>query len=125
MKRTQLSKEQKTNLIEICKSMFPEFNNISFGVSHWGDQVWFDQDGHNRHEFHWFELCATELPSRLFKAVLRENEKLEGRIGVYKETKREMEIDPSFENGADVIQKLLWEKVHPVDLLYQEFKKLN
>lgn len=118
MKPLQLTDTQRSNLIEMCKELFPEFNNINFGHGVHNKFVWFDSSGKNQKEIHWFELCVIELPRRMYKHYIRHSEALlvEGS---------NLTADFEFEEGSDVLHEYLWKELHPVDVLYKNFKKFN
>lgn len=124
MKSIQLTEEQKEKLLEMCKELFPEYNNIKIKCTLKGKKItvskriYFDGSG-NMMGFpkkemadvdpyitydwiHWFEFCMTHL-----------QDKLKGLGG--------------FENDFDCDVNLMscWYESHPVDYLYSEFKKLK
>lgn len=107
MKALELTKEHKSQLLEMCEVLFPDwhehcvetdgnsniivmFTNYVQG-SEWGQVI-----------FHWYEFCMTHI---LHKVLLEPNgyESIEDYIS---------------SNGYFMFG-------HPVDYLYKKFKKLN
>lgn len=156
MKSIELTKEHKSKLLEMCKELFPEFNEWRFGKVTaegnledfynktknlpWQDRekyeqscdfLWIEKDFKYEHDdniersetwvIHWFEFCMTHLV-----------EKLNDLSDVYEE------IPPYVANvygGANGKWNLYVKfhfhypknryKKHPIDYLYEEFKKLK
>jgi hypothetical protein len=106
MKSTELTKEHKTKLLEMCKVLFPEYLNIQFRPI---DYLQFSGK-HNFH-IHWFEFCIIYIFPKLnqwFNAH-QLSEFLYQTIGHSKGIKpNEMNSFP-----------------HPVDYLYEQFLKLK
>jgi len=114
MKPIKLTEEHKSKLLEMCKELFPEdvfsFNNdcAEDGMidrNFAGNNVkpvkrlhWNDEGSH----FHWFELCLTYLFEKIF-------------------------VSPNgYESVNDYIgMNSVYTIGHPVDYLYEEFKKLK
>lgn len=117
MKALTLTKEHKSKLLEICKTLFPEYTIIQFGnQSNYYLESEEILDFYNDKEnflIHWFEFCMTHLSYKLQKElnkVVKDNE----RISLYHRN------DPIFHTyGKDILY------LHPVDYLYEEFKKLK
>lgn len=100
MKSIELTKEHKSKLLEMCKTLFPEYTTIQFGnQSNYYLESEEILDFYNDKEdfsIHWFEFCQCHLLPKLIKSY-------EKRIQYF--------IDTFTEN--------------PVDYLYEEFKKLK
>lgn len=107
MKRIELTGDHRIKLIEMCAALFPEYKSIEIH----GSNVYFDVTEH----INWFEFCYGELLSKIFNSGRHPDE-------YYKE-------DPAFDdtNGRfEFGQRFTWSNnFHPVDYLYQEFKKLK
>jgi len=115
MKSIELTKEHKSKLLEMCKILFPEYTTISndknpkfLTISWFTKQGYFihlmDDDLKENKMVHWFEFCMTHLSKKL-------------------------KVRPSLlENRAWSTLELTNSKFrlnHPVDYLYEEFKKLK
>ena len=120
MKNIGLTEEHKSKLLEMCKELFPTYN---FEFMRGKDEFGFDiydyftfyliEDYENNEwyksktDIHWFEFCMTHLPKKIFG-------------------------NPK-NNFQGINQRPYWcekiaesfAKVHPIDYLYEEFKKLN
>lgn len=128
MKSIPLSDEQREKLIVMCRRFFPEFNHIEFGDKSWKNEIWFDNDGKNQHEINWLELSLFELPKRLYKAALRESERLLS-LGAREGRGLAVDIDlpdsTPFESGMDVVFQWDVKGIHPIETLYYVYKKFN
>jgi len=112
MKQLKLNKEQRKILLEMCEDLFPEVNEISFVDD---NVISFMGANKEYHEFHWFELCMLELPKRIadnMNTVLPEST----HYRIYESMSKRL-------LGIHAIYVNLQPK-HPVDFLYQEYKKL-
>ena len=103
MKPIELTKEHKSKLLEMCEKLFPEYD---FTLDKWeqcfvtlGLKSKVVYDSH----IHWFEFCMTHL----FTKVIVE------QYGY-------MSISHAMSNGYYTIYSN-----HPIDYLYEEFKKLK
>lgn len=121
MNRKQtITLEQVNKMIEICKDSFPEYSNIKFTTRYGTHEVWFDSSpdkSPDPQEFHWFELCVTELP----RIVL---EKLQ-RPTIDDEDLKHHELHNAYQSGGEMLFVALSEGKHVIDLLYKEYKKLK
>ena len=103
MKSIQLTEEHKTKLLEMCKVLFPEYPDLQFGVKekhNWSKEyLVFGLTG-NEPIIHWFEFCTITLWNELYL-----------KLG-------NLELKSYYE-------LLLNDLIHPVDYLYEEFKKLK
>jgi len=108
MTNIQINEEQKKKLLEMCTSLFPESNwhmsteNGTCGMHARDYNKFFIYQGSNPYNFpqsviHWFEFCLTKLLDKLCDY---------GVMGLYNTT------------GYFGIE-------HPVDFLYEKFKKLK
>ena len=111
MKQIELTEEHKSKLLEMCNQLFTEdeftfdndlgddgFIDRNFLGKNKSNLMWDDEGSH----FHWFEFCMTHLQDKI--------KQLNG-----------------FENNPDCDIELMscWYENHPVDYLYEEFKKLK
>ena len=117
MKSIQLTEEHKSKLLEMCKELFPEMDayivndtkeSNGFILGTWGQST----DGIT---IHWFEFCMTHLIDAL----------------AWENITSDMLADCQYENAR---LKYLLElakdrpdpgQYHPIDYLYEEFKKLK
>jgi len=117
-KRISLSREQVDKLLEMCKDSFPEYSHIDFKAEH--NEVWFSSkpDIHpDPHEYHWFELCTTELSRVMFTKLEkfnREDEEL-----------KNAHLQNAFQTGGEMLFFSFTEGIHIIDLLYKEHKKIK
>ena len=119
MKNIELTENHKSKLLEMCKVLFPEYTTIpndknpKFLTINWfTKQGYFihlmdDDDLKENKMIHWFEFVMTHLPEKIFKNPKGNFQGINGR--------------PYWcEKVAESFAK-----VHPVDYLYEEFKKLK
>lgn len=122
----QLNQDRRDKLIEMVKVLFPEFSNVRFGKGWERYNVWLDNIPNSKPdpiEIHWFELCVTELPDRLFKTL---NKIVDDKINRTKEQQdRIYELYEPELIVLDVLDLLIMGSKHPVDTLWNEFKKLK
>ena len=113
MKNIEINEKQKENLLKMCKVLFPEYviypaDNDGFieGEQWVGDQNMGEDRPVNEFNIHWFEFCMTHLCDKMIEL---------GEL-------------PNFNNKLDYdffsILQSSWRESHPVDYLYEEFKKL-
>lgn len=102
----QLTEEHKSKLLEMCKALFPEMdahtvkdvedsNGMILGT--WGQST-------NGIAIHWFEFCMTYLIQKI------------------------SQINPKTDHDYEHLIEGLFintNEKHPVDFLYEEFKKLK
>lgn len=121
MKSIELTEEHKSKLLEMCKTLFPEdifsFDNddgedgiidrnfAGDNIPHEKKLSWYNEGSH----FHWFEFCMTYLMYKLSY----EFSKIPNAKG------KPIHIELWELNKGDYFKK------HPVDYLYEEFKKLK
>lgn len=128
MKSLELTPEHRTKLLEMCEALFPEQSPFQIGIPGELRKGW----GYSKHFIfgksdifaddgvfcHWFEFCMTHLVEAIIATyvVNKDGEK------VYKRT-----LNDSL--SIFYLQTLLfsrgYDKQHPIDYLYNEFKKLN
>ncbi len=118
MNPIELSKEQKDKLLEMCKALFPEHFTDDYNL--WSiDKDYITYWKYNNVaewseiiiKIHWFEFCINEIPLRLYQ--------LENDTSGISDAHEE-----SFIKYLGEIAYYIYEK-HPVDYLYEEFKKLK
>lgn len=114
MNKLSLTDEQKKKLLEICEDLFPECKEIRF-FGDYQDYVLFNFISGKSLDVYWLELCMFELPKRIAengKSVLPEST----QYRIYESmSKRILNIHPTYSKV---------EPKHPVDYLYEEFKKI-
>lgn len=132
MKSIQLTEEHKSKLIEMCKELFPEYDFtldkwkqcfVTFGLK--------SKDLYEQH-IHWFEFCSRFLMSKLDNLYF---EKVMDPVDPFSKQNKDKNLKYPDNWGE------LWSirpflmftsnlngvsyKKHPVDYLYEEFKKLK
>lgn len=128
MNSIQLTEEHKSKILEMCKVLFPEYNKkiIYDGgkgcrpehkIKITGTTIYFPyiEDGDKEplkynvqfKDIHWFEFCMTNLVASLVK-----KDNLSNRI--WREVWDKL-------NGGPMVGI----KEHPIDYLYNEYKKLK
>lgn len=114
MERLYLTQDQEKKLLEICEDLFPEYSEVYITNGILRDYIFFVKDG-KEERFLWLVICLFELPKRIAensKSVLPEST----QYRIYESmSKRILNIHPTYKNV---------EPKHPVDYLYEEFKKI-
>jgi len=125
MKTIKLTSQQKYRLLEMCRSLFTEYDHIylnngkgKHGSSeHIGFGTKMGEDLIAYTYVHWFELCITHLAEKIIATYkIWEGEK------IYKRTLNEDLSEfylgsLNFSRGDN--------KNHPIDYLYKKFKELE
>ncbi len=113
MKSIDINKKQKEMLLEMCNKLFPEYKEIILEIedNYEGskDFIQFTKINPNYGDtiyIHWFEFCWTLL-----------NKILESNLSPIKDSETIKEF------GLICFNQ--FESLHPVDYLYEEFKKLK
>lgn len=113
MKIQTLDKIQQNKLLKLCKQFFPEYESIRFNESY--SSFVFEGGISKENEsinIHWYQLCLTELPKRIWKKV-----NTLFFFGDYGDDRTRMSypynrIEPSIINS----------NIHPVDFLWNFVK---
>ena len=110
MKNIEINEKQKENLLEMCKELFPKYdfrinkplfsNNESLSTVQFGKK---SKTVYGK-EIHWFEFCMTHLKDKLQDKLEKVNK-----------------LDYNYQMKS---YDSWWES-HPIDYLYEEFKKLK
>ena len=107
---------QEKKMLEMCEDLFPEYCNFDVlpnGIVRF-EEV--DDKLEIKMSIYWFELCVLELPKRIShngKSVFPEDT----QYRIYESmSKRMLNIHATY--------KHIYPK-HPVDYLYEEFKKIH
>ena len=123
MKVQTLNKTQQKRLLSLCKEFFPKtpfielegirYKEYSYLSFHSGSEKegWLEE-----FTIHWYQLCLTELPKRIFDAMDEDNDSEE----LY------YLLNDGEGWGAEEIQIEVLKSKHPVDFLWdfvQECKK--
>jgi hypothetical protein len=120
MKNIELTEEQNMKLIEMCNTLFPE-HKWGWG-SDLAEQNMIDCDIHLSGEdfklFHWFEFCMTHLAEKIIATF----ELTQDKERVYKRTFNE-ELSKFYLQSLEYSRD--YKKSHPIDYLYEAFKKLK
>lgn len=106
MKPLILTEEQKNKLLEMCKALFPEWkaHSLITGEQYVSDDSGEFSESDETFKIHWFEFCIMHLAAILYNKL--DSSDREFTILYY---------------GGMISQ----EAEHPVDYLYEEFKKLK
>lgn len=107
IKSIELNDIQKNKLIKICTDLFPEYNFISYFES--TGQIKLIPHRGEMQFIHWFELCITHLPEKIFN-IAKKNYIVGELVFPGKHRKNMLRII---------------EEIHPVDYLYQELINLS
>jgi len=114
MKIQALNKTQQKRLLSLCKEFFPEYEYIWWNSCYLTIVFGGGKSSNNKSiDIHWYQLCLTELPKRIWSKVNRlklmctdGNEKLEMCYPYSR-------LEPSVLNSYK----------HPVDFLYNFVKE--
>ena len=110
MKPLRLTGLHKSKLLEMCKMLFPEWKAHSLMSNETyvsDDDITSDYaDSNETFKIHWFEFCMTKLWIKI-NSLLN-----------HKTPEELMQMYNAFWDISN-------EKLHPVDYLYEEFKKLK
>ena len=117
MKAIELTEEQKEKLLEMCKSLFPEYEGIWFHSLHSTSLTGYLKTNKTQYcdfEIHWFEFCMTHLINSL----------------AWKCIKTDILADCEYEDArlkylSELAEDRVTGQYHPIDYLYEEFKKLK
>jgi hypothetical protein len=121
MKSIELTKEHKTKLLEMCKALFPEMfvptiqDNGYINYSETGKTIDYDD------RIHWFEFCMTHLANKIINTYWKchLNEK-------HYKTNLFEELSDFYLSTINCDKNIkLKQQIHPIDYLYEEFKKLK
>jgi hypothetical protein len=119
-RRITITREQVDKLLEMCKDSFPEYPHVTFETKRDTNEIWFSnkpEPSPDPREFHWFELCVTELPRVIF-------EKLD-RFARQDVEFEHIELVSAYQSGGEMLYNAVSEGLHVIDLLYKEYKKLK
>ena len=123
MKSIELTKEHKTKLLEMCNKLFPEkgkWFEILCG------KIYYSRNGKfPGKSIHWFEFCMTHLFLKIFPDTnsmsFGKPCKISNSIQHYNYLVHWLAGYPN-----DYFGKIInLEKYHPIDYIYEEFKKIN
>jgi hypothetical protein len=117
MKALELTEEHKVKLLEMCKRLFPEHNyleirdsteDFNYPFEHVCIEI--DRSIDDLKIIHWFEFCHTYLARKIFNS---------GEV-----------FDDPVSDSSDGLANMMFEQewinsYHPVDHLYEQFKKLK
>jgi hypothetical protein len=113
MKAIELTEEHKAKLLEMCNKLFPKHCKFEFFTE---DLRFLNEETDEFLTFiHWFEFCMTHLVEKLIEVI---NE-YESKLSDSKREKFFIEIFEPYELLMSIKDK------HPIDYLYEEFKKLK
>lgn len=131
MKSIELTKEHKSKLLEMCNKLFPEYKEIILTKQKFLNFGFKDHKSYTTRignmSIHWFEFCMTHLIQKIDNL---HSEKILKPL----ENKACKEGYP--DNGSEIWNERPWIKLwsltnsgnykkHPIDYLYEEFKKLK
>ena len=110
MKSLELTEEHTSKLLEMCETLFPEwdlktydesFDDLNNGLIRFKTKTGL----YKSFTFHWFEFCSTILLNKLYLLLFKNNL-------------------TSIDDQSIFLYKTIIEN-HPVDFLYKEFRKLK
>lgn len=113
MESIKLTGEQYDKLLEMCKKLFPEYSNLTIDLDDYFISNFYKINNNTYEPFikiHWFEFCITWLLKEISKSYTPYGANSdEGMI--------------IFQNEA--LENIFILNDHPVDYLYEQFKKLK
>ncbi len=133
MKNIELTENHKSKLLEMCNKLFPEYPNLEvrdsmedFCMEQDNCFIELQESGSNSRKdtiIHWFEFCMTEVVEKILNPTpLNPNRGLQDKFKNFFWKVNEYWMHNKFNiNGENSSTKPL----HPVDYLYEEFKKLK
>jgi len=145
MHNIELTEKHKSKLLEMCKILFPEYNNtlvgpISFHHNNLYPEMLFgflndnDSDSYNHCDLfiHWFEFCmryiTPELDDLYFKKVMYPldpyHHSNKGKQLEYPEDWQQLWRKRPYEQWNHNCNGRYYKK-HPIDYLYEEFNILK
>jgi len=122
MKSIELTNDHRTKLLEMCVKLFPEYTDWKFGRNWDNYELWFVFK-RKCFEIHWFEFMMTELVEKILNPnPLNPNRGLQNRFkDFFWEVNHYWMHNKLNVEGNNESTKPL----HPIDYLYEEFKKLK
>lgn len=115
MKSIQLEGHHFRKLWEMCESLFPELDIESIE----DDGMILGQDTY----IHWFEFCMTHLSTAIFNKIYNFDHMM--TTDLEQEMSDEWNSELIFRVSFHVANPSRNDNWHPVDYLYEQFKKLN
>jgi len=121
VKNIELTEDHESKLLEMCKELFPKYN-IDEDETYIDDNgminylIETEKDCYDAVEIHWFEFCMTHLCDKIWE-IYPKYSKNHIYNGLAMTCNRGVKVK------TDLILRAL--KFHPVDYLYEEFKKLK
>lgn len=117
MQKLELTKEQKEKLLEMCEKLFPEYEVRIYPIDSYKPENLFIEFGKKESdtydfEISWFEFVMGELTNKLYKLFFT-------AMG-----EQNILWDLLVKEGF-YSQVLHHKTLHPVDYLYENFKKLK
>lgn len=108
MKNIELTEEHISKLLEMCKILFPEYCKIHFGRIDDYNLIFITKVklGHSYIKIHWLEFCLYYLVDKVFN-----DDKEESYIS-----------NQDYYMGGLIYRN---KSQNPIDILYEEFKKLK
>jgi hypothetical protein len=116
MKVIELTEKHKTKLLEMCNKLFSS-EGIFFTIN-CGD-IYYSKNGkYPGKSIHWFEFCMTHLVEKIIATFIttKDGDK------IYKRTLND-DLSNFFISSLSFSRG--YNKKHPVDYLYEKFKKLK
>lgn len=116
MQKLTLTKEQRERLLEMCEKLFPEYDvRLTYPIYNKEDLfIQFGKKESDKYDFeiYWFEFIMGELTNKLYKLFFT-------AMG-----EQNILWDLLVKEGF-YVQVLHHKTLHPVDYLYENFKKLK
>lgn len=120
MKQINLTEKHKSKLLEMCKVLFPEYDDVLFSPITF-NMLMFNGTEKDTVYIHWFEFCMTHLVEKLnnLSDVYEEMPPYVTNVYGGANGKWNLYVKFHFHYPKNIYKK------HPVDYLYEEFKKLE
>lgn len=86
MNSIELTEEHKSKLLEMCKTLFPEYEEIRFNINAKEYGVFIVMDNGNI-IIHWFEFCTIYLSKKIIKSNLFQTHDIDILYNIFLENK--------------------------------------
>lgn len=127
MQEIELNQKHKVKLLEMCKALFPEYK-VKFildSLLNYDDRIFnylsIEEITEGEVDFtviHWFEFSLTHLAEKIIATYITTDK----GVRVYKRTLND-DLSNFYIKALSFSRG--FEKVHPVDYLYEKFKKIK
>ena len=118
MEKLIISDEQKSKLVEMCKDLFVEYNDVKFEIHYSANEkndvvesLLFFKNSVEYSKIPWFEVCVVYLPEKIAECLNT----------VYPNEKQALIVDLMMKK---MLTFSVIEYEHPADYLYEIYKKV-